>query len=98
MLKSINYKIYKLHKVIENHITATFIIVIIFTCFLSACAVIGSYHYIYVHDDIKLTDTVPEKLKNGIDTQGLAKHPSPAQSLNKPITDDTVNHISQIHN
>lgn len=98
MLKSINYKLYKLHKVIENHITATFIIVIIFTCFLSACAVVGSYHYIYVHDDIELNITVPSKLENGIDTQGLAKHSSPCNSLDKPITDDTVNHISQIHN
>lgn len=86
MLKSINYKLYKLHKVIENHITATFIIVIIFTCFLSACAVVGSYHYIYVHDDIELNITVPSKLENGIDTQGLAKHSSTCKSLDKPIT------------
>lgn len=98
MLKSINYKLYKLHKVIENHITATFIIVIIFTCFLSACTIVGSYHYIYMHDDMELNITVPSKLENGIDTQGLAKHSSPCNSLYKPITDNTINHISQIHN
>lgn len=51
-----------------------------------------------MHDDIELNITVPSKLENGIDTQGLAKHSSPCNSLYKPITDNTINHISQIHN
>lgn len=98
MKKSINYKLYKLHKVIEKHITVTFIIAIIFTCLLGACAAVGSYHYTITHDDIELNISVPDRLENGVDTQGLAKHSSTCKSLDKPITDNTINHISQIHN
>ena len=98
MLKSINYKLYKLHKVIKKHITTTFTITIIFVCLLGACAIVGSYHYTITHDDIELNISVPDKLENGVDIQGLANHSSTCKSLDKPITDNTINHISQIHN
>lgn len=85
----------KIKKYIKKHndlfaITGMMILVFI-SCFVIAGVItVANYHYFITHDDIELTDTVPEKLKNGIDTQGLAKHPSPAQSLDKPTNTDTL--------
>ena len=77
----------KIKKYIKKHndlfaITGMMILVFI-SCFVIAGVItVANYHYFITHDDIEINYTVPEKLKNGIDTQGLAKHPSPAQSLN----------------
>lgn len=93
----------KMKKYIKKHndlfaITGMIILILISCIVIVGVITVANYNYFIRHDDIELNATVPEKLKNGIDTQGLAKHPSPAQSLDKPITNDTVNHISQIHN
>lgn len=85
----------KIKKYIKKHndlfaITGMMILVFI-SCFVIAGVItVANYHYFIRHDDIELNVTVPEKLKNSIDTQGLAKHPSPAQSLDKPISTDTL--------
>ena len=85
----------KIKKYIKKHndlfaITGMMILVFI-SCFVIAGVItVANYHYFIRHDDIELNVTVPEKLKNGIDTQGLAKHPSPAQNLDKPMNTDTL--------
>lgn len=82
-------------KYIEDHKDLFAIIGMMILVFISAFIIAGvilvaNYHYFIAHDDIEINYTVPEKLQNGIDTQGLAKHPSPAQSLDKPIDTDTL--------
>lgn len=85
----------KMKKYIKKHedlftITGMIILILISCIVIVGVITVANYNYFIRHDDIELNVTVPEKLKNGIDTQGLAKHPSPAQSLNKPINTDTL--------
>lgn len=82
-------------KYIKKHedffaITGMIILILISCIVIVGVITIANYNYFIRHDDIELNITVPEKLKNGIDTQGLAKHPSPAQSLDKPINTETL--------
>lgn len=85
----------KIKKYIKKHndlfaITGMIILILISCIVIVGVITVANYNYFIRHDDIELNVTVPEKLKNGIDTQGLAKHPSPAQSLDKPISTDTL--------
>lgn len=85
----------KIKKYIKRHedlfsITGMIILILISCIVIVGVITVANYNYFIRHDDIEINYTVPEKLKNGIDTQGLAKHPSPAQSLNKPIKPDTL--------
>lgn len=85
----------KIKKYIKKHddlfaITGMIILILISCIVIVGVITVANYHYFITHDNIEINYTVPEKLKNGIDTQGLAKHPSPAQSLDKPITNDTL--------
>lgn len=85
----------KMKKYIKKHndlfaITGMIILILISCIIIVGVITVANYNYFIKHDDIELNITVPEKLKNGIDTQGLAKHPSPAQSLDKPISADTL--------
>lgn len=82
-------------KYIKKHkdlfaITGMIILILISCIVIVGVITVANYHYFITHDDIEINYTVPEKLKNGIDTQGLAKHPSPAQSLDKPMNTDTL--------
>lgn len=85
----------KMKKYIKKHedlftITGMIILILISCIVIVGVITVANYNYFIRHDDIELNVTVPEKLKNGIDTQGLAKHPSPAQSLDKPMNTDTL--------
>lgn len=85
----------KIKKYIKKHndlfaITGMIILILISCIVIVGVITVANYHYFITHDDIEISCTVPEKLKNGIDTEGLAKHPSPAQSLDKPIDTDTL--------
>lgn len=82
-------------KYIKKHedlfaITGMIILILISCIVIVGVITVANYHYFITHDDIEISCTVPEKLKNGINTQGLAKHPSSAQSLDKPIKTDTL--------
>lgn len=85
----------KIKKYIKKHddlfaITGMIILILISCIVIVGVITVANYNYFIRHDDIEISCTVPEKLKNGIDTQGLAKHPSPAQSLDKPTNTDTL--------
>lgn len=82
-------------KIIQDHkdffaVTGMMILVFVSAFIIAGVIAVANYHYFITHDDIEISCTVPEKLQNGIDTKGLAKHPSPAQSLDKPINTDTL--------
>lgn len=85
----------KIKKYIKKHndlfaITGMIILILISCIVIVGVITVANYHYFITHDDIEISCTVPEKLKNGIDTEGLAKHPSPVQSLDKPTNTDTL--------
>ena len=92
-IKKVDYEIYQFTQFITNHIIASSII------FMMICLVITGGLYIHAinaskNKDIPNLASVP-RLINTVDPDGFTTTPMPADSIDKPVDDQTIINISK---
>lgn len=89
MIKSIKYNLYKLNKKHPLLISITMGIV------LGAAVVTSLYFFNNNDNDILNIDLhAPSQIENTINPDNFSNHSSECDSLNKPVSNDTINTLS----
>lgn len=93
MKKTIKYYTYKLTK---NHSIA-FSIISGIVLSLAVITLLHCYAMKTNDIDLQISTTVPQ-LENSINPSDFTNHSSACDSIDKPISNDTINTISNLHN